>query len=43
MKDYMKYFCESLRKPAIKIIIFFKKMKLCYICKENFDNKYATD
>ena len=25
MKDYMKYFCESLRKQAIKIIIFLKK------------------
>ena len=51
-KDCMKKFCESLREHAMKIINFFKKMetkeqqklnrnaKICYICKEKFENKY---
>ena len=53
----MKEFCEFLREQAMKIIIFFKKMKLqtkeqqesyenakiCYICKEKFENKYLKD
>ena len=53
----MKKFCESLKKHAMKIINFQKRMKLltkeqqeshknpkiCYICKEKFENKYLKD
>ena len=46
----MKKFCEVLRDHAIKIINFKKKKmesyenaKICYICKEKFENKYLKD
>ena len=56
-KDCIKKFCECLRKHAMKIINFTKKMKfltteqqesydnakICYICKEKIENKYAKD
>ena len=50
----MKKFCESLREHAMNIINFKKKKirfltkeqqnaKICYICKEKFENKYLKD
>ena len=46
----MKKFCEVLRDHTIKIINFKKKKmesyenaKICYICKEKFENKYLKD
>ena len=45
----MKRFCEFLREHAMKIINFKKKKKkefinkrakICYVCKEKFENKY---
>ena len=51
-KDYMKKFCDSLRRHALKIINFKKKkMKLLtkgiqesgYIGKEKSENKYVKD
>ena len=49
-KDFMKKFCESLWKHAMKIINFTKKKmkfltneqqhpKICYICTERFEDK----
>ena len=57
-KDCMKHFCELLRKHAMKITNFKKKImklltkeqqesyenaKICYICKEKFQNEYFKD
>ena len=51
-KDYMKKFCDSLRKHALKILNFKKKKMMLltkemqesgYICKEKSDNKYVKD
>ena len=57
-KDCMKIFCELLRKHAMKITNFKKKImklltkeqqesyenaKICYICKEKFQNEYFKD
>ena len=44
----MKKFCESLREHAMKIINFkiqesYENAKICYICKEKFENKYLKD
>ena len=51
-KDCMKKFCEFLREQAMKINNFKKKKeqhesyenaKICYICKEKFENRYLKD
>ena len=57
-KDCMKHFCELLRKHAMKITNFKKKImklltkeqqesyenaKICYLCKEKFQNEYFKD
>ena len=51
-KDCIKKFSESLKENSVEIINFKKeklnqesygKAKICYICKEKFENKYAKD
>ena len=53
-KDCIKKFCEFLREHAMKIINFkklltkeqqesYENSKICYICKEKFENKYLKD
>ena len=46
-KDCMKKFCEFLREDTMNITNFKKKKmekaKICYICKEIFQNKYLKD
>ena len=51
----MKKFCEFLREQAMITINFkrmklltkeqkpYEKAKICYICKEKFENKYLED
>ena len=49
-KDCMKTFCESLREYTMKTMNCKKEQqesyengKICYICKETYDNKYLKD
>ena len=54
-KACMKKFCEFLREQAMITINFkrmklltkeqkpYEKAKICYICKEKFENKYLED
>ena len=43
----MKKLCEFLREDTMNIINFKKKkmekVKICYICKDIFENKYLKD
>ena len=49
--DCMKKVCESLSEHTMKIIdlkwkktkLLNKNAKICYICKEKFEDKYAKD